>query len=34
VKDNIEIASLVIVFISVLPMIIEFARHRRQNPAH
>jgi membrane-associated protein len=34
VKDNIEIASLVIVFISVLPMIIEFARHRRHNPAH
>jgi membrane-associated protein len=34
VKDNIEIASLVIVFISILPMIIEFARHRRQNPAH
>lgn len=34
VKDNIEIASLVIVFISVLPMIIEFARHRRQKLAH
>jgi membrane-associated protein len=29
VKDNIEIASLVIVAISVLPMIIEFVRHRR-----
>jgi membrane-associated protein len=34
VKDNIEIASLVIVFISVLPMIIEFARHRRHKHAH
>jgi membrane-associated protein len=29
VKDNIEIASLVIVAISILPMIIEFVRHRR-----
>ena len=34
VKDNIEIASLVIVFISVLPMIVEFARHRRHKHAH
>jgi membrane-associated protein len=29
VKDNIEIASLAIVAISILPMIIEFVRHRR-----
>lgn len=34
VKDNIEIASLVIVFMSVLPMIVEFARHRRHKHAH
>ncbi|CAB4589527.1 unannotated protein [freshwater metagenome] len=34
VKDNIEIASLVIVFMSVLPMVIEFARHRRHKHAH
>jgi membrane-associated protein len=29
VKDNIELASLAIVFISILPMIIEVIRHRR-----
>ncbi|MFZ9580646.1 MAG: VTT domain-containing protein [Ilumatobacteraceae bacterium] len=34
VKDNIEIASLVIVFISILPMVIEYARHRRHQRAH
>ena len=31
VKDNIELASLAIVFISILPMIIEVIRHRRAN---
>lgn len=31
VKDNIEIASLVIVFLSILPVIIEFVRHRREH---
>lgn len=30
VKDNIEVASVAIVFISLLPIIIEFVRHRRQ----
>ena len=30
VKDNLEIAALVIVAISVLPVAIEFMRHRRQ----
>lgn len=34
VKDNIEIASLVIVFVSILPMVIEFVRHRRHTHAH
>jgi membrane-associated protein len=34
VKDNIEIASLVIVFVSILPMVIEFVRHRRHKHAH
>ena len=29
VKDNIEIASLVIVFLSIAPVLIEFLRHRR-----
>ena len=31
VKDNIEIASLVIVFLSILPVVIEFIRHRRSH---
>ncbi|MEO6125728.1 MAG: VTT domain-containing protein [Ilumatobacteraceae bacterium] len=30
VKNNIEIASIVIVFVSLLPIIIEFLRHKRQ----
>ena len=29
IGDNIEIAVLVIVFVSVLPVVIEFVRHRR-----
>lgn len=32
VKDNLEIAAAVIVAISVLPVAIEFMRHRRQAP--
>ena len=31
VKDNIEIASLAIVLLSILPVIIEFVRHRREH---
>ena len=31
VKDNIELASLGIVLISVAPMIVEVLRHRRAN---
>lgn len=30
VKNNIEIASILIVFVSLLPIIIEFLRHKRQ----
>jgi membrane-associated protein len=33
VKDNFEIVTLGIVFISILPMIFEFARARRSKPA-
>ncbi len=32
IGDNIEIAVLVIVFVSLLPVAIEFLRHRRNNP--
>jgi len=31
IKDNIEIASLAIVFLSVLPMILEILKHRRSS---
>ena len=34
VKDNIEIASLVIVLLSILPVVIEYIRHRRDHHAH
>lgn len=34
VKNNIEIAILAIVFISLLPVIVEFVKHRRENAAH
>ncbi len=34
VKNNIEIAILAIVFISLLPVILEFVKHRRENSAH
>jgi membrane-associated protein len=34
VKNNIEIAILAIVFVSLLPVIIEFIKHRRDNNAH
>jgi len=30
VKNNIEIASVAIVVLSLLPVILEFAKHRRQ----
>jgi len=30
VKNNIEIASLVIVFLSIVPVILEFVKHRRE----
>ena len=29
VKDNIEIAAIVIVAVSVLPLVLEFVKHRR-----
>jgi membrane-associated protein len=32
-QDNIEAAVLVIVFVSVLPMVVEYWRHRRRVPA-
>jgi membrane-associated protein len=34
VKNNIEIAILAIVFISLLPVILELVKHRRSNKAH
>lgn len=34
VKDNIEIALVVIVLISIVPMVIEVIRHRRQAKVH
>jgi membrane-associated protein len=34
VKNNIEIAILAIVFISLLPVILEFVKHRRQSSSH
>lgn len=34
VKHNIEAAILVIVFISVLPVVIEFVKHRRNSGSH
>jgi membrane-associated protein len=34
VKNNIEIAVLVVVGISVLPVVIEFINHRRQKSQH
>jgi membrane-associated protein len=34
VKNNIEIAILAIVFVSLLPVILEFVKHRRENSAH
>jgi membrane-associated protein len=30
VKNNIEVAALVVVFISLLPVVVEYLRHRRQ----
>jgi len=34
VKNNIEIAILAIVFVSLLPVILEFIKHRRQNSSN
>ena len=34
VKNNIEIAILAIVFVSLLPVILEFVKHRRQSSSH
>ena len=34
VKNNIEIASIVIVVLSVLPVVLEFVKHRRESAAH
>lgn len=34
VKNNIEIASLFIVVLSVLPVVLEFVKHRRESAAH
>ena len=34
VKDNFELVVLGIIFVSILPMIIEFIRHRRSQPKH
>ena len=33
IKNNLEVAALVIVMISVLPVVLEFYRHRRSRPA-
>jgi len=32
IKDNLEIAAIIIVLISILPMLIEYWRHRRAAP--
>jgi membrane-associated protein len=34
VKNNIEIAALAIVAVSILPVVLEFVRHRRNSAAH
>ncbi len=33
IKNNLEVAALIIVMISVLPVVLEFYRHRRSRPA-